>query len=208
MTDTSKPTTKKIGGKTLSATLAAAVLAIVASVVSVEGGYVNNKNDPGGATNHGVTEKVARANGYQGHMRDLPKETAVEIYAADYVTKANFEGIVDLSAAVGEEVIDTGVNAGTGRSARWFQRSINQLNSPGGCPIISVDGQVGPATLDAYSCLMRTRGARRACQMTIKLMDAQQAQHYMALVDRDPKFSTFIVGWVDHRVGNVSLNRC
>lgn len=37
-----------------------------------EGRYVNHPSDPNGATNWGITERVARANGYQGDMRTLP----------------------------------------------------------------------------------------------------------------------------------------
>lgn len=200
---------KKIRNTTIGGTLLAAVLAIVTTVISTEGGYVDNPNDPGGKTNHGVTERVARDNGYTGHMRDLTREQAREIYVGDYIVKPGFLPIVDLSAAVGEELVDTGVNAGPSRASRWFQKSVNQLNSnSGGCPQITVDGAIGPRTVDAYQCLMRTRGAKRACEMTIKLMDAQQAAHYMALVDQDPKYRTFIVGWVDHRIGNVRLDRC
>ena len=33
-------------------------------IIEIEGGYVNDPNDSGGETNYGVTEKVARDNGY------------------------------------------------------------------------------------------------------------------------------------------------
>jgi len=57
---------------------------IIAGVVGREGGYVDNPDDKGGPTRWGVTEKVARAHGYTGHMRDLPRATAVAIFEADY----------------------------------------------------------------------------------------------------------------------------
>ena len=34
-------------------------------LIDHEGGYSNHATDPGGATNHGVTQAVARANGYE-----------------------------------------------------------------------------------------------------------------------------------------------
>lgn len=187
----------------------AAVASIVAAVFAVEGGYVNNKNDPGGATNHGVTEAVARQHGYEGHMRDLPKETAVDIYTVDYIEKPGYLPFVEMSPVVAEEVIDSGVNAGTGRSSRWLQSSINYLNASNStCPQLAVDGRVGPGTVAAYQCLERVRGKSRACSLTVKLLDAHQAQHYMRLADADPKFRTFIVGWVDNRVGNAHIKDC
>ena len=52
---------------------------IFAGIVGREGRYVNNPNDRGGATCWGITERVARAHGYQGDMRDLPRATALAI---------------------------------------------------------------------------------------------------------------------------------
>lgn len=193
----------------LSAGLAAAVAAIVASVFAVEGGYVDNPKDPGGKTNHGVTEVVARQHGYEGHMRDLTRADAGDIYTTDYIIKPGYLPLVELSPALSEEIIDSGVNAGTGRSSRWFQTSLNMLNRNGqDCPNITVDGRVGPGTIRAYECLRRVRGNKKACQMVIKLMDAQQGQHYMSLRNNDQKFATFMVGWTDTRLGNVNLEHC
>ena len=48
-----------------------------------EGGYINHPNDPGGETMWGVTKRVARANGYTGSMRNLPKSTAQVIAHKD-----------------------------------------------------------------------------------------------------------------------------
>ncbi len=39
-------------------TLGALVAAVVAGVFAIEGGYVNDPADAGGATNHGITEQV------------------------------------------------------------------------------------------------------------------------------------------------------
>lgn len=189
--------------------IAATIVGIIVAVFAVEGGYVNNKNDPGGATNHGITEAVAREHGYTGHMKDLPKETAFEIYEQDYITKPGYRPVIELAPAVGHKLVDIGVNAGPSRSSRWFQTSINMLNRNGqDCPNVGVDGKVGPRTIQSYECLVRVRGSVKTCQMTLKLLDAQQATHYMNLANGDPKFKTFMVGWVDNRVGNIKLDEC
>lgn len=49
-------------------------------LIKHEGGYVNNPADRGGATKYGITEAVARANGFKGNMRDLPLDVAKAIY--------------------------------------------------------------------------------------------------------------------------------
>ncbi|MBF5006828.1 glycoside hydrolase family 108 protein [Diaphorobacter caeni] len=184
--------------------LGVVVLAIIGAVFSVEKGYVNDPKDPGGATNHGITEQVARAYGFDGDMRALPREFAAEVYAADYIEKPGFDRVIAMSPAVGEKLVDAGVNAGPSRSARWLQTALNHLSRGGAdFPSVTADGRIGPRTLDAYRALERKRGRAKACELVLKLMDAQQATHYMSL--NQP---TFVVGWIDHRVGNVAPARC
>ena len=45
-------------------------------LIKREGGYVNNPADRGGATKYGITQAVARENGWNGNMKDLPLEFA------------------------------------------------------------------------------------------------------------------------------------
>jgi hypothetical protein len=49
---------------------------LIDEVISREGGYVDHPADRGGPTMFGITEAVARANGYDGPMRNLPRATA------------------------------------------------------------------------------------------------------------------------------------
>jgi len=182
-----------------------AVAAILAAVFAFEGGYVNDPRDPGGETNHGITVAVARDHGYTGPMKDLPKEKATEIYLDDYITKPGYGELIALSPAVGHKVVDAGVNTGTRQSSLWFQRSMNALSRGGqDFPQINVDGKLGTGSIKAYEALRRVRGNVRACELTIKLMDAQQASHYMSLT----KTPQYIPGWIDHRIGNVPLSKC
>lgn len=186
------------------ASLGAAVLAIVAGVFAVEGGYVNNPADPGGETNHGVTVAVARESGYQGPMHELPKSTAQRIYIQKYIERPGFARVIALSPAVGEKLVDAGVNVGPQRSARWFQQALNHLSRGGAdFPAVAADGRIGAQTLAAYQALERKRGRVKACELTLKLIDAQQGAHYMGL-----NKPMFIVGWADNRLGNVPLARC
>ena len=47
-----------------------------ALVVGIEGGYSNNANDLGGKTMFGITEAVARENGYMSDMAKMPLNIA------------------------------------------------------------------------------------------------------------------------------------
>lgn len=185
--------------------ISTAAVVIIAAVLGLEGGYVNNPRDPGGATNHGVTETVARNHGYTGHMKDLPKEKAVEIYYRDYIDKPGYSWVIDRSPALGQKLVDIGVNAGTGRASRWFQVGLNAYNRDAkDYPDLKVDGQLGPATFNAYASLARIRGEVKACELMLKALEAQQGYHYLSLT----KMETFTVGWMDHRIGNVPTSQC
>ncbi len=194
-------------GKTW-ASIAALIVAVVGSVVAVEGGYVNDPNDAGGETNHGITAAVARKNGYQGPMQALPIEKAREIYATTYVVAPGFDAVLAKSPAVGSKLVDIGVNAGQSRAARWFQQSLNDLSRGGrDFPMVAVDGAIGSRSMQTYTALDQRRGRVKACELTLKLLDGYQTAHYTALA-KGPANSSFLVGWLDHRIGNVPLSRC
>ncbi len=179
--------------------IAGIVTVIILAVFSVEGGFVDHPNDPGGATMHGITEKVARANGYKGPMKDLSKELAADIYSREYVYGPGYDKIIARIPAVGHKLVDAGVNLGTVKETKYLQTALNALNA-GKTPNIKVDGVIGPGTLAAMADLEKRLGVKKACVLLIRLLDAQQAMHYMSLTN----MKMFTVGWVDHRIGNVS----
>ena len=47
------------------------------TLLGKEGGYTDHPSDRGGPTNWGITEKVARAYGYTGDMRELERDLAI-----------------------------------------------------------------------------------------------------------------------------------
>lgn len=195
------PSTKaKVGVGTTGA-----VAAIIAAILAAEGGYVNHPKDPGGETNYGITKQVALSNGYYGPMKELPKDLAGSIYYSKYIEQPGYSLLLPYSVAVVEELTDTAVNTGVSRSSRWFQTALNSLSRGGkDYPLTKVDGKIGFATVTTYQKLTQKRGKIKACEMVIKLVDAQQASHYMKLTN----LSDFTPGWIQHRIGNVDLARC
>lgn len=185
------------------------IAGILSAVFAVEGGYVNNPLDPGGETNHGITKKVAVQNGYTGPMVALPKEKASDIYVMNYIQKPGFDLIIAVDPVVAEEVIDSGVNVGPSKSAKWFQESLNALNDrQKDYPDVLVDGEIGPVTIAAYRSLQKRRGAGLACQLMLKLMDAKQMAFYLSLSAGNSKYEAFMLGWTRARIGNVDPARC
>ena len=190
-----------------------AMAAVVAAIFAVEGGFTLDKSDKGNwtsgvvgqgelkGTNHGIS-----AMAYPDlDIAKLTQEEATNLYIRDYISKPGYGDLIALSPAVGHKVVDAGVNTGTRQSSLWFQRSMNALSRGGqDFPQINVDGKLGTGSIKAYEALRRVRGNVRACELTIKLMDAQQANHYMSLT----KTPQYIPGWIDHRIGNVPLSKC
>ena len=109
-----------------------------AQLLGNEGGYVDNPNDPGGATIWGVTEAVARANGYTGDMRLMAQATAEAIAKREYWDVVQGDS---LPAPLDFQVLDGAYNSGAGRAAEWLQQAAG----------VSQDGQIGPETLAAVS---------------------------------------------------------
>ncbi|MCD9731087.1 hypothetical protein LVT16_28205, partial [Klebsiella pneumoniae] len=48
----------------------------IEGILGKEGGYIDHPSDKGGPTRWGITQTTARAHGYTGDMRNLPRETA------------------------------------------------------------------------------------------------------------------------------------
>lgn len=122
-----------------------------------EGGYVDHPSDPGGATCWGVTERVARENGYQGPMRDLPVSIAKQIYRAKYWDSVRAE---DLPAGVRYPLFDAAVNSGTGQATRWLQRAVG----------VADDGRLGPITIAAAHAADAQLVARRMLGQRLRFM--------------------------------------
>jgi lysozyme family protein len=109
---------------------------IFAIVAGEEGGYSdrNLADDPGGKTNFGVTEKVARRHGYRGDMKDLPREMATAIARMDYWDKYKCD---EFHPAIALQVFDAAYNGGS--PALWLQGALG----------VKTDGAIGPKTIAA-----------------------------------------------------------
>ena len=103
-----------------------------------EGAYSNHPDDPGGETMWGVTKAVARENGYDGLMKDMPTEVAKSIYKAKYWDTVKAE---ELPPVIRYAVFDAAVNSGPSTSIKWLQEAV------GATP----DGILGPKTLAAIN---------------------------------------------------------
>ena len=107
-------------------------------LITHEGGFANRpfSEDPGGATMYGVTEAVARKNGYGGLMKDLPLSMAKDIYHRQFWDACKCDQMPD---AIRYPLFDAAVNSGPGQAAKWLQSAVG----------VKADGAIGPMTIQA-----------------------------------------------------------
>lgn len=149
------------------------------TILHHEGGYVNHPKDPGGETNLGVTKRVYEAwvmenDLNQKDMKDLLVEDVAPIYKKNYWDRVKGDQLpngLDLC------VFDFGVNAGTGRAAKYLQTMIGTV----------ADGGIGPNTLKALGNYVEENGL----EQTIKNYQEARQEYYESL----STFETFGRGW-------------
>lgn len=177
---------------------------MLSDLLAREGGYVNNPADRGGPTNFGITEAVARQQGYNDDMRTMPRIEAIEIYRRIYWLRPGLDKIATICPRVAEEMFDTGVNMGPGRAVTFLQRLLNVLNRQGkDYSDLKPDGQLGTQTLNALTAFVQVRGKPAAEDILLKGLDALQGEFYISLAERAPNQEAFMYGWLANRLGNV-----
>ena len=112
----------------------------VASVLSYEGGYVNDPRDPGGATIYGVTkhnwESYVEHMVSDGTFRTLKIEDVIPLYKKKYWDVCKCD---DLPSGIDFVVFDTSINSGCTKASKLLQQGL----------MLPIDGIIGPQTVEA-----------------------------------------------------------
>lgn len=153
-----------------------------------EGGFTNNRADPGNWTSGKVgigtlkgTKFGIAANTYPDlDIKALTVEQAKAIYKRDFWDRA---GCGAYDPAIGFQVFDACVNHGAGNGIRFLQRAVGVVD----------DGRVGSVTLRAVNSMSATDVLLR--------FNAERLEFYTKL----STWGTFGKGWARRIVGNLKL---
>lgn len=122
-------------------------------LIGHEGGYVNNPVDPGGETKYGISKRT-----YPGEdIANLTLARAKHIYLRDFWGPAGCDAVPD---AVRFDLFDMAVNSGVKRAVRTVQEAVGE----------TVDGVLGPLTLQAISSMPAPRLVARFNGVRLKFM--------------------------------------
>lgn len=97
--------------------------------LGLEGGYVNNPNDPGGETQWGISKRSYP----HVDIKNLSRQAAIDIYKRDFWDMVHGD---ELPPGFAYQALDSAVNSGIENTVRWMQRAAG----------VADDGHWGPVT--------------------------------------------------------------
>ncbi|MCF6272571.1 MAG: holin-associated N-acetylmuramidase [Rhodobacteraceae bacterium] len=159
---------------------------ITDGIIRREGGYVNDPDDPGGATKFGVTIGTLRRLGLdltgdnrinQRDVRALSREQAADIFKKQYFEAPK---IGMLPAPLQPSVYDMYVNAG-GHAVKILQRLLGEFGFP-----TLADGLIGPNTAQ-----MAAQAMDAAPDYLVDAYGIARRNYYYGLGDARPTLRKF-----------------
>lgn len=143
--------------------------AALAFVLRWEGGLVDDPADPGGLTNHGISQRA-----YPDlNIRALTPQEIAQIYLRDYWVATRCP---EMPAPLALMVFDSAVNQGARRAAEFLQQAAG----------VRVDGVLGPRTMEAAQRVWTADPAK-----TLRELAARRMAHYATR----PHWHRFGLGW-------------
>ena len=152
---------------------------IADEIIVREGGFVNDPDDPGGATKFGVTIHTMRRLGLaltgdgavtEADVRALSHDQARRIFVDHYFHAPRISDLPDILHAT---VFDMQVNAGV-QAVRLLQRLVARMGFP-----CAVDGKIGPKTTAAVQAAVNA-----APDFIVDAYGIERRNYYYALADQ------------------------
>lgn len=161
-------------------------------ILEHEGGLSQDKNDPGGTTNWGISLRYLRTIGmdinHDGVINDddiigLPLIDAVKIYRKYWWDAYRYTGFNEL--VVVEKVFDLAVNMGAHGAHKLLQKAINFIRPLN--DLIVVDGILGGETFAAANALYGDKLRDR--------LRIYAHMRYLQIIENNPQLEVFKNGW-------------
>ena len=155
---------------------------IATEIVAREGGFVNDPDDPGGATKYGVTIHTMRRLGLDldrdgqvtsSDVKALTRDQARDIFLKHYFQKPR---LAELPHPLQASVFDMYVNAGS-NAVRVLQQLFAKMGYE-----LAIDGKLGPQTLGVARAAMKA-----APEHLVDAYGIERRNYYYRLGDRRPK---------------------
>ena len=161
----------------------------VLDILNNEGGFTNDPNDPGGATNKGISwsvwqstsQKILNLEPTLQNLQDLTDLQAKEIYRSLYWEPIHADEIID--GDLRYFLFDFYVNAG-GNAVKVLQRTINQNGGS-----VVVDGVIGAKTVEAINSINFI--------ILYNSFKENRQLYYNKLASNNSKLATFLKGWTN-----------
>lgn len=163
------------------------ISSIADSIIDREGGYINDPDDPGGATKYGVTIHTMRRLGLDltgdnridsRDLQRLSRDEAKRIFIERYFDDARISLLPKILQA---SVFDMNVNAGR-HSVLILQRLLVRMGYS-----VAVDGYIGPKTGAAAKA-----AAAAAADHIADAYGIERRNYYYALADRRPASRKYV----------------
>lgn len=178
---------------------------IINKVLENEGGFVDHRLDPGGATNHGVSLRWLLQLGdvdndgvlegdFDGDgdvdvddIRMMTREDSIKLYRERWWEPNHYSQIHSIRVAY--KAFDFAINMGTKGSGRIIQRAVNRVMADH----LKVDGNLGAKSIQAINGIVSTR---KAHQQLVRFICAEALARYVRIYEKDPsRYVVFLLGW-------------
>lgn len=159
-----------------------------------EGGFSDNKNDPGGSTQFGISLRFLQSLGTYGDIDKDGDVDADDIKLIDIPFSKNTYKIFfwdnnrygDISnQGVATKIFDMAVNMGSGRANKLLQQACNHISTN---EQIAVDGNVGAKTLSRVNMADPV--------MMQNLLAALSSNYYLSICAANSSLKEFLKGWL------------
>ena len=147
--------------------------------IDLEGGHVDDPDDPGGETNFGISKRAYP----DVDIAALTINQAKDIYRRDYWDVLRLGEI--FREAISSEIFDTAVNMGRRTAIKIAQRALNFLGED-----LAEDGIIGNKTMGALNAW----GRKDAKALFICLNGFQFSQYRMVIAS-SRRLKKFARGW-------------